>query len=309
MKLLVLTAGFFLAGAFAPSMALGPFVIEGRSFTSQQAFLEAGLRCATPDVDEERSAEISGFLDTVKAGLPGGGSSWSKLFYGAAAGRGGVIPVYFHIITSSAGAGNISDFQIASQISVINSAYAGSGFTFTLTGVDRIVNDAWYAMSPGTTAEADAKAALRKGGATSLNIYTASPGGGQLGWSTFPWDYSKKPSDDGVVALFSSLPGGTAAPYNEGDTVTHEVGHWMGLYHTFQGGCHGRGDEVSDTPAEKSAAIGCPVGRDSCTSRKVSGIDPISNFMDFTDDACRDHFSIGQSSRMETAWVGYRFGK
>jgi hypothetical protein len=222
---------------------------------------------------------------------------------------GGTVNVYFHVITNSSGAGNVSDQQINAQINVLNSAFAPWGYSFSLASVDRTANDSWYTMGHGSSAEQQAKNALRQGSADDLNVYTANLGGGLLGWATFPWEYAANPKDDGVVLLYASLPGGSADPYNDGDTGTHEVGHWMGLLHTFQGGCNGQGDLVDDTPAERSPAYGCPVGRDSCKGKRSPGLDPIRNFMDYTDDDCMDHFTAGQDTRMDSQFTTYRFGK
>jgi hypothetical protein len=216
------------------------------------------------------------------------------------------IPVWYHVIRSSSGQGNVSDQTLSAQLTVLNNAYASSGVSFYLAGTTRTANDTWYTAGHGSTAEKEMKNALRVGGAGTLNFYTNNMGGGLLGWATFPSSYNSSPKMDGVVVLYSSLPGGTAAPYNEGDTGTHEVGHWMGLYHTFQGGCSRTGDGVSDTPAERSPAYGCPVGRDSCAGKKYPGLDPITNFMDYTDDDCMDRFSSGQASRMEGMFATYR---
>ncbi|HEU5055226.1 MAG TPA: zinc metalloprotease [Kofleriaceae bacterium] len=222
---------------------------------------------------------------------------------------GGVIDVYFHVITSTSGEGALSSRDIGSQMTVLNDAFAATGWSFRLAGTDVTANDAWFTMGYASREEDDAKAALRRGTADDLNIYTANLGDNLLGWATFPNSYSRYPSDDGVVVLYSSLPGGDAAPYNEGDTATHEVGHWMGLYHTFQGGCGGQGDQIDDTPSERSPAFGCPIGRDTCTGKRGVGLDPIENFMDYTDDACMDVFTAGQDVRMDDSFTTYRLGQ
>jgi hypothetical protein len=300
--------GALAIGAQATDEA--PFVIEGRSFTSKKAFIDAGLRCGARPIDDDEAADIDA---TVERHLSAKRSLARQGDLLATAASAVTVPVYWHVINNgtSLDSGNIPDSQISSQIQVLNNAYGAYGFTFVLMAVDRTTNSSWYSAGPGTTAEQQMKTALRQGSADDLNIYSNNMGGGLLGWATFPSDYTKKPKDDGVVILYASLPGGTAAPYNLGDTATHEVGHWVGLYHTFQGGCARNetkgGDYVSDTPAEKSPAYGCPTGRDSCT--RLAGLDPITNFMDYSDDACMDRFSSGQGTRMQAMWSTYRAGQ
>jgi Pregnancy-associated plasma protein-A len=219
------------------------------------------------------------------------------------------INVYFHVITSTSGQGGLSSQAINAQMNVLRGAFGPHGATLNLAGTDTTANNTWFNLSQGSAAEQQMKAALRQGSADDLNVYTANLAGNLLGWATFPSDYQSRPSQDGVVVLYSSLPGGDAVPYNLGDTATHEVGHWTGLYHTFQGGCSKNNDLVSDTPAEQSPAFGCPTGRDTCTGKWGDGLDPITNFMDYTDDACMFQFTAGQDDRMDAQFAAFRAGK
>ncbi|MFZ3047136.1 MAG: zinc metalloprotease [Desulfatirhabdiaceae bacterium] len=278
-----------------------PFTLNGRTWVNQQAFIDSGSRCSTRIVDEIEQE----LIEEARRQF----ASQYRVLNRAA---GSVtIPVYVHVINNGAGIenGDVPLSQIQEQIVVLNESYAGltggaeTPFVFELISVDRTTNAQWYTMTPGSTAENQAKQALRQGGTDALNLYTANIGNGLLGWSTFPFDYATNPTNDGVVVLFSSLPGGAAAPYDEGDTATHEIGHWLGLYHTFQGGCRNR-DMVRDTPAERKASYGCPIGSDTCGFQ--SGLDPITNFMDYSDDPCMFEFTSGQSTRMDSMHQTYR---
>jgi hypothetical protein len=190
------------------------------------------------------------------------------------------------------------------QVAVLQDAYGGL-FNFMLDPDDVKTwgRNAWWGISAGSTAERDMKSKTREGDCSTLNMWYTNLSGGLLGWATFPSWCASDQDDDGVVNLHSSGIGGGAYPYNGGDTCTHEVGHWLGLYHTFQGGCNGQGDYVSDTPAERSPAYDC-VTRDSC--RRDPGVDPITNFMDYTPDACMNNFTPGQFERMEAMWDTHR---
>jgi hypothetical protein len=212
------------------------------------------------------------------------------------------IPVVVHVVGDKT-VQAVTNTQIANQISVLNSDFGGSNMemNFTLIQTIRKTTTATsYSSNDGVKL-----ASPPVNPAKNLNIWVCNLSGGLLGYATFPGGPASK---DGVVILYSSLPGGTAAPYNEGRTATHEVGHWAGLYHTFQGGCAKDpikgGDLVSDTPAERSPASGCPTGRNTC--KGIAGDDPITNYMDYTYDGCMDNFTAGQKVRTQATFAGAR---
>ena len=268
-------------------------------------------RCATKPIDEKVAEQYEASLNKFNSSRNPAQIRKSGSI---------TIGVYFHVVNKGKGIenGDVPTKWLHDQIDVLNAAYAGSDptaaptsantpFRFSLIGVDRTTNAAWFNSGIDSAEEREMKTALHVGGANTLNFYVNNAGGVYLGWATFPFWYASDPTQDGVVVLYSSLPGGDCCEprvYNQGDTGTHEVGHWLGLFHTFQGGCAANyNDFVSDTPSERSPAFGCPVGRDTCPG---PGVDPIENFMDYTEDYCMYQFTSGQSSRMEALSALYR---
>ncbi|KAI0020339.1 hypothetical protein F4780DRAFT_791981 [Xylariomycetidae sp. FL0641] len=252
--------------------------------------------CGTPEPTVEQLATAQSMLERERARRESGGLR---------AMAGFTVDTYFHVVTASKSVddGYITQQMVDDQVDVLNEAYGVHGISFNLVDVDWTVNSNWAADG----AELEMKKSLRQGSYSDLNIYfLGNLGGGLLGYSYFPTNAREGSNDfyyDGCTILAQSVPGGSAAPFNLGGTAIHEVGHWMNLYHTFQGGCSGSGDMVDDTPSEKSAASGCPTGRDTCPA---SGDDPIHNYMDYTDDSCYEEFTAGQEDRMYSAWETYR---
>jgi hypothetical protein len=222
----------------------------------------------------------------------------------------GTIPVYVHVVHAVDGTGFVSLADVEEQIAVLNLSFAGfpegadTGFRFTLAGTDWTANDAWYAQET-FEAEVAMKSALKRGGPTDLNIYTTS-GGGFLGWAYLPKITTSKQFGvlDGVVVHYGSLPNGFIGGFNLGYTATHEVGHYLGLEHTFEKGCLGHGDYVDDTPFMSEPTSGCPVGKDTCT--RGTGVDPIHNYMDYSIDPCYTQFTQGQTERMQKQYAHWR---
>jgi hypothetical protein len=225
---------------------------------------------------------------------------------------GATIPVYFHVVTDGA-TGGVTNAQIQGQIDVLNRTFAGaeggatSGFSFQLAGVTRTDNARWFYSNPGGVGEHSMKKALQQGGSNALNYYSTTAGD-FLGWSYLP-SILTKPGQaylDGVVIDWESIPGTSTAyagEFDQGETATHEVGHWLDLEHTFYRGCSSGGDFVADTPPEKTPTSGCPAGKDTCTA---PGLDPIHNYMDYSFDSCYTQFTPGQVQRMRDAWLLYR---
>jgi hypothetical protein len=233
------------------------------------------------------------------------------------------VRTYIHVIERSDGSGGVTPEQIHAQMGVLNDGYAGrtaadaaaTPFRFRIASVDVTKEDAWYdwelnADDTETSAAKAAKRALHQGGWADLNVYIAGLSGGLLGYATFPQDGLLKL--DGLVVSNETLPGGDLPPYNEGDTATHEIGHWLGLFHTFENGCNPPGDYVSDTPyqADGDNIFFCgddpAFGDDTCAQ---PGKDPVHNFMSYGDDPCLDQFTQGQARRETWTWLAYRQGR
>ena len=147
------------------------------------------------------------------------------------------VPVVFHVITDGL-VGSVADSVLDAQIAVLNDSYDGgtpggapSHYVFERVGTTRTDNSTWHEI---ISAEAQAKAALRQGGVRTLNLYVADADP-YLGWATFPDEYAGNPTLDGVVVDYRALPGGAFGNYDEGETATHEVGHWLGLYAHVRG--------------------------------------------------------------------------
>ena len=287
-KLLTAASAFLAISLAASHAAAAP---DGAPMPDASAGARMLRACGTP---EPTPSDLARVRETVRARVERFGVTRI----------GTTIPIAFHIITW-AGAGDVTDQQITDQIRVLNQAYSGTGYRFVLQSTDRTENKNWFTLGPGTGSEKQMKKALAIDPAHTMNVYTCAPAKGLIGWSYLPFSLPETDILNGTVIHYGTVPGGYLAPYNLGGTLIHESGHYLGLLHTFQGGCVPPGDEVDDTPFEAGPAYGCPIGLDTCPQ---PGLDPIHNYMDYSDDACYTEFTAGQIDRINAILPVYRPG-
>lgn len=243
------------------------------------------------------------------------------------------IPVVFHVLYNNDVNTNISDAQIYSQIKILNDDYsrlnsdtfktpdifkgvaASAGIQFCVAHQDpdgNWTNGITRTQTTKTQFDADINDAKydSKGGKDAwntslyLNLWIVpeiiSQGfSGVLGYAQFPVGAA---ATDGVVVGYNYIGNTGAAeyPFNKGRTLTHEIGHYLNLYHIWGDdgySCTGS-DYIQDTPNQASENYGCPTHPSATCSNNG---DMFQNYMDYTNDACMNLFTTGQVERMRAA--------
>lgn len=249
------------------------------------------------------------------------------------------IPTVVHVVYRNA-TQNVSDAQILSQIAALNKDYrklnpdvsqvpaawsnlaADIGIEFCLATKDPSGN-----ATTGITRTSSTQSSFdvsnnnvkfnNTGGKSAwpadqyLNLWVCDLDGTTLGYAQFPGGSA---TTDGVVIDFDDFgtTGTATAPFNLGRTATHEVGHWLGLYHIWgdEPSC-AQDDGIADTPEQKDKNFGCPSfpQGSSQAGGSCSGSNPgamFMNYMDYVDDACMYMFTTGQKVNMLAALTQQR---
>lgn len=309
------------------------FLFVGLTVNAQEKSAELTRNCGTDEYNAQllqSSPRMMGSdyyenliapkVEAIKAQLANSGSERALQF---------TIPVVVHVIHNGEPIGvgaNISDAQVISQIQVLNEDFrrmiGTNGYNtnpvgadveveFCLAkqtpdgcvtnGIDRVDMSAISTSWGGSGATSNTNTILKPStiwdASQYMNMWSVNFSDPTLlGFAQFPGGAA---NTDGVVSNYTyfgsndatgvSIPG----PFNLGRTMTHEVGHYLGLFHTFQGGCAAPNDYCDDTPAVDSPNFGCPTTHQSCGT-----LDMVQNYMDYTDDACMNVFTNDQKARV-----------
>jgi hypothetical protein len=287
------------------------FVVGGKAYGSHGEFFQMGGKCQTqprtPEEEDRANHDFKAWKEAKEKRLDEGfdaelggrrlGVDWITQTI--------TVPVHFHVIhagdTGKQYTYKVDPSFIERSIKALNNGFRGvagefppypgrsyeqytttdadSNIRFCLAGTTTTDNADWYYADPWNATLTTMKEALHNGGSETLNVYASNLGGAALGMATKPPNDSKR---DGVIILNEVMSGGPLGTLSEGDTLTHEVGHWLGLMHTHDNPnnvpCSGEGDYVKSFEASES--YGCEVKKDDCPSD--GGPNPIHNFMSYS---------------------------
>ncbi|CAG9985626.1 unnamed protein product [Clonostachys byssicola] len=278
---------------FAAAVSASVIGLEGREDA------EHPEACGSAPYPDELQ-EMTSFFKDEDAKLTNGSISI------AAAPAPGSSKVFIHVVSAKQST-FITDDMINRQFAMIRDEWKKHGWTMTLAGKSKTANSNWATDHD----QLNMKKKLRKGAYRDLNVYVIDKigTGGTTGYCYYPTSSHATGGtnfyQDGCTIIRSTVPvsNDDKVKNGKGKTLIHEVGHWLGLKHVFEGGCDGAGDGIADTPAQKDAYWTC-AARDSCPNK--AGSDPIHNYMGYTMGTCRTGFTAGQVTRMRTIWKTVR---
>ena len=321
----MLALWFALVGAPLPVFAEA-IVVNGQGFDGRQdsassdSFRKGRSRCATPAPSVEVAALLRSQADCS--------SSNTTILPEYDPVEIVTLEIVVHVIRTTGGSGDVSDALIHSQIDVLNEDFlaiaetnGGSGsysaVRFRLatmdplgsptTGIRRYNNTTWFDDLPASMYWVPTEWDPTR----YINVYTNS-GGGSLGYvPAIPQAGIAGTSGDRIVIAWDAFGRDAPAgpPYDQGRTLTHEMGHYLGLLHTFNnsticpsaGACYNNGDLICDTNPEQTPVFGCPSSSSSCGST-----DPFDNYMDYANDLCMARFTPEQVNRIRCTIENWR---
>jgi len=263
-------------------------LINNKEFKDEKEFAREGRRgCATKNFRQSTIDKIEAETHRI-ASYEG---NW-------------VIPINFvHVVQNGK---TISQEQRDAQIEILNNTFRSANIQFKQSLVTNIYEDKFKNLEPNSRLEQELKRRFGKNPDNFLNFYTSSLRSGLLGWATFPFDKQRRKFMDGVIMWSETLPMGSGHPYNKGMTASHEVGHWLGLYHTFQGGCNGVGDDICDTVAHAKPNYGKPEPNRRYNACSPNEFDPVHNIMNYVDDDWMKELTQMQIERVKRNMKTYR---